>query len=457
MSGSAGATLLASLGNTTNVKNEYSRINEFVNVFTDIKINYFKSVYRPNVLFSLAYYKQEFKSGFNWGQQNSRAELTHDSTGDLLSKIFLVVELPELKYKNDNNVLLPFDKTQGGYTNSIGHALIDKVIFKVDEQILDIQYGMWFEIWSELTTPESQREALYEMLGKKDSITDILGNAERPNTYIIPINFWFCYNYGLALPLIALNQTTTSVHFSIKDFQNVYILKDSSAGTPEYASITNAYLLCEYVYLTIDDRLRTKNNPHVYLVDYVQMITEDVHPNASVATINLNYLNPVKSIYWVFREKNSVDANDHFNFSRKDQDGLFELDPDQTVLMSKCKIKINQTDMTPELPEKFYRCLQQFMRHTHSAKKHIYMYSWALYPEKIQPSSYINFSSFDSNTINLEFNVTSPPNKKTYSSIDGSILTDVTYAKNPLDITIFALTANIFVIKNGGGSFEFEH
>ena len=55
----------------------------------------------------------------------------------------------------------------------------------------------WLEIWSELTLSESHKYGYNTMIGKNISITEA-------KTLIIPLQFWFCRNYGLALPLVAL-------------------------------------------------------------------------------------------------------------------------------------------------------------------------------------------------------------------------------------------------------------
>ena len=53
------------------------------------------------------------------------------------------------------------------------------------------------KIWSELTLDESKEQGYNNMVGKDIQITD-------EKTLIIPLQFWFCRNYGLALPLVAL-------------------------------------------------------------------------------------------------------------------------------------------------------------------------------------------------------------------------------------------------------------
>ena len=61
-------------------------------------------------------------------------------------------------------------------------------------QSIDIHYGDWMHIWSELTNSGDKGILLNEMI-----------HCNTLNcTAKIPLQFWFCRNPGLALPLIAL-------------------------------------------------------------------------------------------------------------------------------------------------------------------------------------------------------------------------------------------------------------
>ena len=69
-------------------------------------------------------------------------------------------------------------------------------------QIIDKQYGEWMEIWSELTTSEGHISGFKTMIGKNNTSQGILANQK--NKLIVPLQFWFCKNIGLALPLLFL-------------------------------------------------------------------------------------------------------------------------------------------------------------------------------------------------------------------------------------------------------------
>ena len=63
----------------------------------------------------------------------------------------------------------------------------------------------WNEIWSELTVPGRKIQGFKDLVG---DLTNTTGLVQ------VPLNFWFCRNPGLALPLIALQYHETKLFFT---------------------------------------------------------------------------------------------------------------------------------------------------------------------------------------------------------------------------------------------------
>ena len=65
------------------------------------------------------------------------------------------------------------------------------------------------------------------MVSKFESFTTVKG----PLTVFIPLQFWFCRNPGLALPLIALQNTDIYVDVKFRDFNScVSVLEKDNNG-----------------------------------------------------------------------------------------------------------------------------------------------------------------------------------------------------------------------------------
>ena len=86
--------------------------------------------------------------------------------------------------------------------------------------MIDRQYGEWMDIWSELTTEESHMSGLKTMIGKNTSTQGILANEKRK--LIIPLQFWFCKNIGLALPLVSLQYHEVKLNLALRPFNQCW-------------------------------------------------------------------------------------------------------------------------------------------------------------------------------------------------------------------------------------------
>jgi hypothetical protein len=91
------------------------------------------------------------------------------------------------------------------WTNSLGHALIRYVDIEIGGQRIDRHYGLWLELWDELTQTAEKQNGYNHMVGKYYTNIGLYQNANSPRIYYVPLMFWFCVNPGLSLPLIALN------------------------------------------------------------------------------------------------------------------------------------------------------------------------------------------------------------------------------------------------------------
>jgi len=107
-----------------------------------------------------------------------------------------------------------------------GEQLIAQVEVEIGGQRIDRQYGDWMHIWNQLTMTAEQQRGYFKMIGNTTQLTFITDpsfsdvespcdslaprqvcaprNALPETTLYVPLQFWFCTNPGLALPLIAL-------------------------------------------------------------------------------------------------------------------------------------------------------------------------------------------------------------------------------------------------------------
>ena len=69
--------------------------------------------------------------------------------------------------------------------------------------LCDKQYGDWLNIWNELTQEPGHQIGYDNMVGNTFALTGTALDRAEATTLYVPLQFWFCRNPGLALPLIA--------------------------------------------------------------------------------------------------------------------------------------------------------------------------------------------------------------------------------------------------------------
>jgi len=144
----------------------------------------------------------------------------------------------------------------------------------------------------------------------------------------VPLQFWFCTNPGLALPLIALQYHEVKINLDIRPIDEclwaVTTLNCNSGLGPQGSatqysvgkpvpaaiaynqSLVAASLYVDYIFLDTDERRRFAQNPHEYLITQLQF-TGDESVGSSSNKIKLNFNHPVKELIWVVQSDQNVD------------------------------------------------------------------------------------------------------------------------------------------------------
>jgi hypothetical protein len=313
------------------------------------QITFFVSVYKRHTNFAIESIREYLTGTADFGK---RLSCVIDRYGDLINEVFLEVDLPRISY--------PFNESHNifySWTNSIGHALIKYVEIEIGGEIIDRHYGQWLEIWNELTIPEEKRMAYNEMIGKHKNFNATTQGG--PMKLRIPLQFWFCKNKGLALPLIALQFHEVRFNFEFRKLDELWtsstgkIVNDVEDCINQYdpnpendpkkccipkcnfdecppkeqeccniknLKIENAILYIDYIFLDTEERRRFAQCQHEYLIEQLQIHTESLDTNVGTNKITLEFNHPVKELIWIFQTEDVLQQRRHtglelFNFN----------------------------------------------------------------------------------------------------------------------------------------------
>jgi hypothetical protein len=226
-----------------------------------------------------------------------KVSATLSRNGDLIHKTYLQVDLPVVT-----------GGSTCGWVNYVGHALIKEVEIEIGGARIDRQYGQWLHIWSELTVPKSMEDTYKVMVGETDALTSLADGAVPAATLYIPLQFWFCRNPGLALPLIALQYHECKINVEFRP------LSELTVGTFPSVSLTSASLYVDYIYLDTDERRQFAQTSHEYLVEQLQFTGAEAFSATSVRQ-KLNFNHPTKELVFVAQTDAKAAANDWTDFT----------------------------------------------------------------------------------------------------------------------------------------------
>ena len=323
------------------------------------QITFWKVTYRRHTNFAMESIEQTFNGQADFGR---RVQCTISRNGDLAYRTYLQVTLPEI---GQDMCCAPAEcaKTYARWLDYPGEQLISMVEVEIGGQRIDRQYGDWMHIWNQLTMTSELQRAYHRMVGHTMELTYLIDpsfadvdsacagtdvpcntcaprNALPETTLYIPLQFWFCRNPGLALPLIALQYHEVRINLDLRPSDEVlFAVTDlteynGSAGSGAAAqnpaagwagagppvrdgqsvkdavayqkSLVAASLYVDYVFLDTDERRRMAQNPHEYLIEQLQF-TGDESVGSSSNKIKLNFNHPCKELIFVVQPDKNVD------------------------------------------------------------------------------------------------------------------------------------------------------
>ena len=189
---------------------------ENIYITKDPQITFFKTVYRRHTNFSIEEIPQKFIQKPEWGKIIT-CDLSRN--GDLIEKMTLVVKLPNIKQFYTSTGIDTL--TKFAWVKKIGHVLIKNINIEINSRIIDTQYGEWMNLITDMF--KRKDDNIKKMIGDIDELTTFTSSKDSYTLYI-PLQFWFCKSIGLALPIVALQNSEIKIHFEINDFENCYII-----------------------------------------------------------------------------------------------------------------------------------------------------------------------------------------------------------------------------------------
>lgn len=334
-------------------------------------------MYRRHTNFAIEAIEQTFNGSVDFGRKVS---CTVSRNGDLIHKVYLQATVGAI----DGSDAIESPATAAGlvrWVQNLGHNLIDEVSIEIGGQTIDKHYGLWLNIWNDLTQTSEKSEGYNLMIGNTTTMTDATANEIPAYTMYIPLQFWFCRNPGLALPLIALQYHEVKFNITFKALSELYV---KTGGALKVTPTLEASLFVDYIYLDTDERRQFAQVQHEYLIEQLQFTGAESIAGQGAYKSKLALNHPCKELVWVIRDSGKA-GSDTMDY----------------VGVETAKLQLNGQDRFSERRGDYFNLVQPYQHHTCIPSDGIYVYSFALNPEQHQPSGTVNMSRIDNATLHI--------------------------------------------------------
>ena len=400
------------------------------------QITFFKVVYRRHTNFAIEAIEQTPTGSNSLG---SRVSFQITRNGDLIHRVYFYGVITA---KTNPVALVP----------NFGQKLLKTIELEIGGQRIDKHYSEWLYIWNELSLPIGKRDGYNVMVGaNKRNIATKLGTGATYELYV-PLEFWFCRNVGLALPLIALQYHEVKINI---EYESEKLMKDTNTANFTFEEETKATfdptqnnnnfngtitldkatLWVDYIFLDTDERRRFAQLSHEYLIEQLQFTGSDsiTSSGESMKSIRMNFNHPCKELVWTIRKSNEIVYWNNYSTAGNSNTNNDHLDSSNPV--TNAKIMLNGNDRFATRKGDYFSLVQPYQHHENTPDKFhqgINVYSFALKPEEHQPSGTLNMSRIDTAVLSLS------------SSIPGII-------------SIYAVNYNVLRILSGMGGLAYSN
>ena len=438
------------------------------------EMSYFKQVVKRCTNFSMESVRQSFLTKPVLDSSRSSFTCRISRIGDLLQQIYLSFELPNI-YSDD--------KVRFRWIKNIANYMLYSYSIRVDTQLVDQKWGEWLDVWNELTMNQEKKYAYDRMTGNEEAYANpksylpmvtIRNNrltysmypkalspeypSIRKRRFFVPLDFWFCKNPSLALPLIALQYQNIEVTIEMRGIDELYQVFDERSGLymspsefktkPHNADIDvsiqrflsfdgqgnseridlDAYLECNFIFLDEPERRVIASANTDFLVERVYRTEKE--GIMAQNTVDLVIANPIKEIVWLMRRTDANKYNEWGNFTAKHPENMYY------PILKSARMLWNGLERIEEKPAAYFQLLQPYQHHTSAPREGIYTLSFALYPEKNQPSGSFNASMIQK--IQLYLTTEQYPDVQEY------------------EVVVYSVYYNIFRVMSGQGGMVFQ-
>ncbi len=225
----------------------------------------------------------------------------------------ILQELNDVLYNKLINIFSTENIVKMGWTKKIGIFIMDNIEMFIGSNSVTTMSSNYMDVHGQLNY--KNREIYNKIIGDDLDLNNSAISNDSKYLYV-PLPFWFQNNYGLAVPLIALQFNNIQIKIKFRNFIDCVFFDIANITSLTNVNIRNKIIdvilsntinifksqleitmLLQYVYLDNIERKKFAQSSHEYLITQVQeLVFTNVSPFNS--NFELDFFHCCKSMFW---------------------------------------------------------------------------------------------------------------------------------------------------------------
>lgn len=222
------------------------------------------------------------------------------------------------------------DTFKYAWCQRLGHHMFEWIEICIDGDTFDRQSGDLLDVLYELNGSSTSDRAYAQLIADDPDVWTPGQQPKRRLQLSVPLRFWYCTQPGWYLPLVAMQYSTITLRFKLRNFTDCIVHtatghlrgaqpysvrrdersgKIRSSGPPRITCSVQS----EYVYLDTNERAFMARNRHEYLYRYMQYggttVIDATTTNRDTATIRTLFHNPCSAMLVSTRMRSMLQAH----------------------------------------------------------------------------------------------------------------------------------------------------
>jgi hypothetical protein len=301
------------------------------------------------------------------------------------------------------------------WVNELAHYLLEYVEISIGGATIDKHNSEILRSLTILNEDYEKRRGYEKMIGNTYELNNYDSDIKRPTTLYLPLRFWFCNHFSEAIPIVAMPHSPVEITVKFRKFEEVSVTSTYKFKKQPQIS---AFLMAHYIFVDEDERKRLCENKQEYLIETIETGHEEIFDKQNIIEakdliedkssgstrreyiidykLAFNYT--TKTILWVVKPLVIKNKYNRFDWNFYLNKTLKTYNPITSV-----KFKFNGRDRETLQPFGVYQYWQPY-KFFNSSVDNLFVYSFALYPQMLQPSGAANFGKLADASLSLYLN-----------------------------------------------------